>query len=58
MVLLVAMSIDAMAQMPGGVSVKVSHKTQVMNGRRFYIHVVEQGQTVYAISRAYGLKEV
>ena len=52
MVLLVAMSIDAMAQMPGGVSVKVSHKTQVMNGRRFYIHGVEQGQTVYSISSA------
>ncbi len=46
------------AQMPGGKAVQVSHKTQVMNGRRYYVHVVEQGQTVYAISRAYGLKEI
>lgn len=46
------------AQMPGGVKVQVSHKTQVVNGKRYYIHIVEQGQTVYAISRAYGLKEV
>ena len=44
--------------MKGGAAVKVSHKTQVMNGKRYYVHIVEQGQTVYAISRAYGLKEV
>ena len=46
------------AQMPGGKAVQLSHKTEVVNGKRFYIHIVEQGQTVYAISRAYGLKEV
>lgn len=45
-------------QMPGGNKVQVSHKTQVVNGKRYFIHIVEQGQTVYAISRAYGLKEV
>jgi len=48
----------AWAQMPGGAPVQVSHKTQVMNGKRYFIHIVDQGQTVYAISRAYGLKEV
>lgn len=48
----------AWAQMPGGASVEVSHKTQVVNGRRYFIHIVDRGQTVYAISRAYGLKEV
>lgn len=47
-----------LAQMPGGRSVQISHTTQVVNGRRFLVHVVEQGQTVYAISRAYGLKEI
>ena len=46
------------AQMPGGTPVQVSHKTQLLNGKRYFVHVVEQGQTVYAISRAYGLKEV
>lgn len=46
------------AQMPGGASVQVSHKTQIVNGKRYFIHIVDRGQTVYAISRAYGLKEV
>ena len=46
------------AQMPGGKAVQVSHATQVVGGKRYFIHIVEQGQTVYAITRAYGLKEV
>lgn len=46
------------AQMPGGKTVQVSHKTQVVNGKRYFVHIVDQGQTVYAIARAYGLKEV
>ena len=49
---------SAWAQMKGGVPVKVSNKTQMVNGKRYFVHVVDQGQTVYAISRAYGLKEV
>lgn len=47
-----------MAQMPGGKSVEVSHRTQVVGGKRYFVHVVDQGQTVYAISRAYGVKEI
>ena len=58
MMLLMVAGTTAMAQMKGGVAVKVSHRTQVVNGKRYFVHVVEQGQTVYAISRAYGLKEV
>ena len=49
---------SAKAQMPGGKAVEVSHKTQLLNGKRYFVHIVEQGQTVYAIARAYGLKEV
>lgn len=56
--LLLAFAALTWAQMPGGTAVEVSHKTQVVNGKRFFVHIVEQGQTVYAISRAYGLKEV
>lgn len=56
--MLLAVVLDGRAQMPGGTPVEVSHKTQMMNGRRYFIHIVDQGQTVYAISRAYGLKEV
>ena len=58
MILLMVAGMTAMAQMKGGVAVKVSHKTQVVNGKRYFVHIVDQGQTVYAISRAYGLKEV
>lgn len=58
LLMLLTLASFAWAQMPGGNAVQVSHKTQVLNGKRYFIHVVEQGQTVYAISRAYGLKEV
>ena len=44
--------------MPGGKAVQVSHKTVMMNGKQYFVHIVDQGQTVYAIARAYGLKEV
>jgi len=56
--LVLLMGADGWAQMKGGVAVKVSRKTQMVNGKRYFVHIVEQGQTVYAISRAYGLKEV
>lgn len=55
---ILALGSEGWAQMKGGVAVKVTRKTQVVNGKRYFIHIVEQGQTVYAISRAYGLKEV
>ncbi len=58
MILLMVAGAAAKAQMPGGTPVQVSHKTQLLNGKRYFVHIVEQGQTVYAISRAYGLKEV
>lgn len=41
------------AQAPGTTPVKVSHEKQMMNGRKYYVHIVEKGQTVYSISRAY-----
>lgn len=58
LLLLVCLAASVWAQMPGGNKVEVSHQTQLVNGKRYFVHVVEQGQTVYAISRAYGLKEV
>lgn len=42
-----------MAQAPGTTPVKVSHETQMLHGRKYYVHIVEKGQTVYSISRAY-----
>ena len=51
-------SIAAWAQMPGGKTVQVSHKIETVGGKKYFVHIVDQGQTVYAIARAYGLKEV
>lgn len=45
------------AQMPGGVPVERSNVVQTVGGKQFYIHIVQRGQTVYAISRAYGVKD-
>ena len=41
------------AQKPGTTPVKVSKETQVIHGRKYYVHIVETGQTVYSISKAY-----
>lgn len=43
----------ALAQAPGTAPVTVSHETQMLHGRKYYVHIVEKGQTVYSISRAY-----
>ncbi|MBR1850844.1 MAG: ABC transporter substrate-binding protein [Bacteroidales bacterium] len=47
---------SAAAQAPGTAPVKVTTETQTLNGRKYYVHIVEKGQTVYSISKAYGLK--
>lgn len=46
----------ASAQGTKTVAVNVSDKTQIINNKEYYVHVVEQGQTVFSIARAYGLK--
>lgn len=49
---------SAQAQAPGTTPVKVSYETQLLNGRKYYVHIVEKGQTVYSISRAYKVQAV
>ncbi|MBR1799104.1 MAG: ABC transporter substrate-binding protein [Bacteroidales bacterium] len=34
----------------------MSNQTQMMHGKKYYVHLVEKGQTVYSISRAYKVK--
>jgi LysM repeat protein/ABC-type branched-subunit amino acid transport system substrate-binding protein len=34
---------------------KKSNKTQVIDGKKYYMHTVEKGQTLYQISKIYGL---
>lgn len=46
----------ASAQGTKTVAVKVSNQTQLLNNKEYYFHIVEQGQTVFSIARAYGLK--
>ena len=49
-------SAQASAQGTKTVAVKVSNKTQKINNKEYYIHIVEPGQTLFSIARAYGLK--
>lgn len=43
----------ASAQTP----VVATGETQDINGKKYYVHVVQPGQTVYSISKAYGVKQ-
>ena len=49
----VLMGLAAWSQAPGTTPVTVSHQTQMLHGRKYYVHIVEKGQTVYSISKAY-----
>lgn len=51
--LLVLSCVTVFAQAPGTTPVKVSSETQLLHGRKYYVHIVEKGQTVYSIARAY-----
>lgn len=46
----------AKAQDASSVPVTISSQTQVINGKNYYVHIVQRGQTVFSIARAYGLK--
>lgn len=45
--------LTAWCQAPGTAPVKISTETQMLHGRKYYVHIVEKGQTVYSISKAY-----
>jgi ABC-type branched-subunit amino acid transport system substrate-binding protein len=53
LVMLMLTSLSAWSQKPGTTPVKVSSETQMLHGRKYYVHIVERGQTVYTISKAY-----
>lgn len=44
---------EAKAQAPGTTPVDISTETQMLHGRKYYVHIVKTGQTVYSISKAY-----
>lgn len=35
-------------------SVEKSHKIELIDGKKYYVHIVEKGQTIYSISKTYG----
>lgn len=39
-----------------GQNITKSKVKQTLNGKKYYVHVVEHGQTVFSVSRAYGVK--
>lgn len=41
------------SQAPGTTPVEVSLQTQMLHGRKYYVHIVKTGQTVYSIAKAY-----
>ncbi len=45
--------VNVLAQTP----VEVSDMVVLRNGKKCYVHILKKGQTVYSISRAYGLRE-
>ena len=51
--ILLLTGITAWAQKPGTTPVTVSFETQMLHGRKYYVHIVEKGQTVYSITKAY-----
>ena len=51
--ILLLTGMTAWAQKPGTTPVKVSQEKQMLHGRKYYVHIVEKGQTVYSIARAY-----
>ena len=39
------------------VSVKISNQTINLNGKKYYLHKVEIGQTLYSVSKAYNINQ-
>jgi LysM repeat protein len=50
--LFVAIASPSFAQNDG---IKKSKKTEIVEGKKYYLHTVEKGQTLYAIAKAYDL---
>jgi ABC-type branched-subunit amino acid transport system substrate-binding protein len=50
--------IAGLAQLPGqeGYSAIRSDETRVISGETYFVHVVKRGQTLYALSKAYGVE--
>ncbi|MGL5889761.1 MAG: PBP1 and LysM peptidoglycan-binding domain-containing protein [Bacteroidia bacterium] len=52
-VLLLVLAAQPLAAQGDGI--KKSKKTEIIDGKKYYLHTVEKGQTLFGIARAYGL---
>lgn len=50
-------AILAVYSLPAQVNVEISQEKILENGQKFYLHTVQQGQTLYSICKAYSVKE-
>lgn len=51
--LIVSLSLQVAAQQ---IEIKKSRDIVVIKGQSYYLHVVDEGQTLYSISKAYGVE--
>ncbi len=57
LVILLKMAQLTCAQEPDKPPVKKSENKVILEGKVYYIHIVQEGQTLYSIARAYGVTE-
>lgn len=50
-------AILAVYSLPAQVNIEISQEKILENGQKFYLHTVQQGQTLYSICKAYSAKE-
>ena len=51
---LLALDTEAKAQ---ATKITLSDKTEIVDGHTFYLHTIEKGQTLYGLTKAYGVSE-
>ena len=56
--LLFLLSVSLLSQEPEIATIKKSTDRVKIDGRHYYIHIVKQGETLYSISRAYGVSQI
>jgi len=56
-IILLIPAIFAVCGVSAQVNVEISQEKVLENGQKFYLHTVQQGQTLYSICKAYSVKE-
>ena len=56
-IILLIPAIFAVCGATAQVNIEISQEKVLENGQKFYLHTVQQGQTLYSICKAYSVKE-